>query len=380
MKEAFPPIRSVKSCVVGALALALPFLLLALPGQGLLGPLPALYAALLTLYLLPPALCTVEMVCGTLPMMIGLAAAFSVLYALMGTTGLLLAAVYVLPVLIAFFSVVSLRVPFRKSVFILMGVHAAALAVVFLICQRMAGGDLYTAAGDAAANFLKNWEAGDMMLYQLYSTGLISLTGENADSMLRQVLGGYQLSAAARADMLLSVRAVVSEGLKSLVPYTLVSRSVIGGVACLLLPLRFGFLAEEKRAFLRDDGPENGGNKIKFPDLDMPPFSLWHLPRGIGWQVGAALAAGYIFRVSAAPALATAGSILYAAASSVFTVQGAAALNFIQKARGARRSWRVIVPVLLLATQILMFIGIFDQISNFRGLRKPPEPKEDMDL
>ena len=37
-------------------------------------------------------------------------------------------------------------------------------------------------------------------------------------------------------------------------------------------------------------------------------------------------------------------------------------------------------PVLLLATQILMFIGIFDQISNFRGLRKPPEPKEDMDL
>ena len=380
MKEAFPLIRSMKSCVVGALALVLPFLLLALPAQGALGPLSALYAVLLTLYLLPPALCTVEMVCGTLPMGIGLAAAFAAMYALTGSMGLLLTAVYVLPVLIAFFAAVSLRVPFRRCVFLLMGVHAAALTVVFLLCQHMAGGDLYSAAGNAAADFLKNWEAGDMMLYQLYASGLITLSGENANSVLRQVLGGYQLSAAARADMLLSVRAMVTEIMQGLVPYTLVSRSIIGGVACMLLPMRFGFLAEEKRAFLRDETPENGKSKICFPDLDMKPFSLWHLPRGIGWQVGAALAVGYLFRASSTPALATAGGILYAAASSIFTVQGAAALNFIQKSRGTRRSWRVIVPVLLMATQILVFIGIFDQISNFRGLRKPPEPKEDMDL
>ena len=383
MKDSFPLIRSVKSCVVGALIVAVPYLFFLLPGQEIMGPMPALYAALLTIYLLPAALCTVTMVSGVLATILGFFAALISMTMLIGSAGLTMTAVYVLPVLIAFFAVSAYRVPFWKSCAVLVGVHVAALAAVYVLAQNLAGGDIYTAAGDAAADFLETWDMGDMMLYQLYGMGLLELRSDLADTMLVQVLGGYELSTAARTDLLLSVRTLVSDGLQSLVPNLLVSRSVIGGVACLLLPLRFGFLAEEKRAFLRDGAAElteDGKQKINFPDLGMPPFSLWHLPRGIGWQVGAALAAGYVLRMSGAPALSTGGTILYAAASSVFTIQGAAALNFLQKSRGTKRFWRILIPVILMMTQILVFVGIFDQISNFRRLRKPPEPKEDFDL
>ncbi len=110
----------------------------------------------------------------------------------------------------------------------------------------------------------------------------------------------------------------------------------------------------------------------------MPPFSQWHIPRGVGWKVGVALAAGYVLRISDGPALSTAGVLLYGAASSVFAIQGLAAVNYFQKNRGTRRFWRVFVPLLLMTTGFPMIIGVFDQINNFRGLRKPPEPKEDM--
>ena len=383
MNDRLPLVRSVKSCIVGTLLIALPFLFFILPGQReLLGPLPALYAGMLILFLLPTALCLATMVCGTLAAALGMAAAFASITVLTGTSGLALTAVYVLPVLIAFFIIIAYQIPFRKSCPVMIGVHVAALAAVYALAQRMAGGDLYTAAGNAVADFLENWEMGDMMLYQLYSTGLIRLKNDVTDNVLLQVLGGYKLSAAAKADMLLSVRSMIRELLESLVPNELVSQSILGGVACLLLPLRFGFLAEEKRAFLREgtgELTEDGKQKINFPTLEMPPFSLWHLPRGIGWQVGAALAAGYMLRMTKTPALSVAGSLLFAAASSIFMIQGAAAINFLQKSRGTRRIWRVVVPILLMMIRVLVIIGIFDQISNFRGLRKPPEPKEDFE-
>ena len=52
-------------------------------------------------------------------------------------------------------------------------------------------------------------------------------------------------------------------------------------------------------------------------------------------------------------------------------------MNYFQKNRGSRRFWRVAVPALLMGTSFPVIIGVFDQMNNFRGLRKPPEPKED---
>ena len=385
MKNQLPLVRSVKACVTGALLVSFPFIFFMLPGQRILGPLPAVYASLLTLYLLPAALCLVTMVCGLASAAAGLAAALTCMSSLAGSQGLTLAALYVVPVLAVFLALIWMKIPFWKSLLAMIIAHAAALTAVYVLARRMAGGDLYTAAGEAVAGFLENWEMGDTMLYQIYSMGLIDLKSELADNALLKVLGGYRLSSAARTDMLLSVRSMITAMLRTMVPHLIVNQSIMGGTACLLLSLRFGFLAEEKRAFLREPGPigeAEGETKqpVNFPDLGMPPFSTWHIPRGKGWQAGAALAAGYLLRVSGTPALSTAGVLLYGASSAVFSIQGLAAVNYFQKNRGSRRFWRVAVPALLMGTSFPVIIGVFDQMNNFRGLRKPPEPKEDFDL
>ena len=364
--------------IFGSILLMIPYLLL-LPGREILGPLPAVYAVMLTVYLLPLALCLVTMVCGTLPMLIGLITALSTVTTLMGTTGLTLCALYALPVVGAFLVLVQMQVPFKKSCPIMIGVHVAALALVFAVSQKMTGGDLYNRAGSAVADFLKSWNMGDLLLYEFYSMGLIDLRESLRDNALQSGLYSFTLSDAAREDMLLSVRTMITGQLQLLIPNLIATQSILGGVACLLLPLRFGYLAEEKRAFLRDEpmGELGEKQKVDFPTLDMPPFQTWHIPRGIGWQVGVALIGGYLLRYNRTFALKIAGIMLYGAASSVFMIQGAAFINFIQKRRGSRRFWRVIVPLLLMTTPFLTFIGIFDQMNNARGLRKPPEPKED---
>ena len=379
MKHPLIAVRSVKAAVIGSLLVIVPYALL-LPGRDILGPLPAVYAVMLTAILLPTALCLITMVCGTAPMLVAVGAAMSVLYTLMGVTGFALSALYVLPILAAFLVIMRREVPFKKSCPIMIGVHVAALAAVFAVCQRLTGGDLYNAAGNAVADFLKQWDMGDLLLYEFYSMGLIDLRESLRDNALQSSLYTFALSDAAREDMLLSVRTMITGQLQMLIPNLIVTQSIQGGVACLLLPLRFGYLAEEKRAFRREEPVGTPGEKqaVDFPTLDMPPFQTWHLPRGIGWQVGAALVGGYVLRLSGTFALRIAGIMLYGAASSIFVIQGAAFINFMQKQRGTKRFWRVLVPLLLMTTPFLMFIGIFDQLNNVRGLRKPPEPKEDI--
>ncbi|MBQ9263073.1 MAG: DUF2232 domain-containing protein [Clostridia bacterium] len=375
MKD-FPLYRSPKAAVVGTLLIALPVLLLSL------STLSGMYAAMLVVFLLPVAACTAGLVCGALPMALGTAAGLYAMYRLAGTPGLTLTAAYLIPIVACFVLMVAFRVPFQQSCPALIGVHVAAMAGCYLLLQRWTGGQLYTAAGRAVMNALEHWELGDTMLYQFYSMGLINLPDKMEGKALLPVLGGYVLSAEARQDLLLSLNALISNMLSLLIPNLIVSQSILGGVGCLLLPLRFGYIAAERRAFLSEtadaETDENGKAKVDFPDLQMPKFETWHLPRGIGWQVGAALAVGYFLRSSGNSVAGIAGMILYSAAHAVFTIQGAALVNYMQKMRGTKRVWRIIVPVALMLFSVLVFLGIFDQISNVRGLRKPREPKEEI--
>ncbi len=382
MKD-FPLYRSVRAAVAGTLLLVLPMLFLSF------SPVEGLYLAALLVFLGPAALCLSAAVCGTLPTALGCAAALLSMGRVFGARGALLTAVYLGPVVAAFFVIVIRRIPFRAGCAAMIATHAAAFVAVYLILRQWAGGDLYKAAGNLAMDALDKWELGDYALYEFYAMGLVDLPASLAEGV-RLDISGLVLSDAARHDLLLSVNSMVSSTLSSIVPGLIIARqSILGGVGCLLLPLRFGCLAQQKReqgAQLPEAPAENGEKPqtedgkplpVSFPDLGMPDFSRWYIPRGIGWQVGAALALGLILMGSAVPALNIAGLILYYGAGAVFTVQGAAMMNFSQKMRGTKRVWRVIVPLILLPTALLMIVGIFDQIVNVRGLRKPPEPKEE---
>ena len=389
MKD-FPLYRSVKSCLVGTLLVAAPLLLFS--ASRLLG----MYTVSFILFFLPVAACTAGLCCGSLPMALGLAAGLAAMLRLAGGTGLLLGALYLVPIFGTFLFIVIKRVPFWKGCAAMVGVHLMAMIAVYALLQQMTGWQLYTAAGDAAMTWLKEWEMGDYMLYQLYSTGLIDLRDISQDSFFRMTDG-------TRQDLLLSVKALVTDQLEGLVPSVIVFQSIMGGCMCLLLPLRFGFICEEKRAFLREGGApwkkdalddetlllteedekeaEEAKEKetvpVDFPDLGMTPFNRWHVPRGKGWQLGVAMIAGYFLRASETPALRVAGVILYTASTCVFSIQGAATVNFLQKTKGTSRGWRIALPIILMIISVLTIIGIFDQINNIRGLRKPREPKED---
>lgn len=373
MKD-FPLIRSQRAAIIGTLLIAAPMLLLSL------SPLTGVYAALLSLFLLPTALCLLGLTGGLIPMLVSALLSLCGLYRFAGQAGALLGAVYLLPVMAVFLFVVARRVPFWHACAGMIGAHVAALAAAYLILQSLAGGDLYTAAGAWAAAAVEKWAMCDQLLFQLYDMGAITLPETLRDSMLSPMLGGYTLSAAARADLLLSVRSLVSSSLASLTPSLIIRQSILGGVGCLLLPLRFGAIAAQRRAF-RSEEPADAERQLQskpdFPNLNMPPLSMWFVPRGYGWQLGLMLVAGYVLGGSAASGAAIAGRILYAAANAVFTIQGLAVINFMQKARGVKLARRVIVPALLLLFSILPFLGIFDQVANIRGLRKPKEPKED---
>lgn len=375
MKD-FPFIRTGRGAIIGFIAISAPLLLLSL------SPLTGIYAVALVLLLLPAGLGIVGLTGGLAPMLAGAAAGIFSMFLLAGQPGALLSAVYVLPILAAFVLLFQFRVPFWKSCACMIGVHVLSLAGVYLLLQQMTGNNLYTAAGDAVMTALENWEMGDTMLYQAYAMGMLALPDELSKDMLLQAGEGYMLAPAARADLLLSMRSMVQSTLAALIPSLIVTQSILGGVLCLLLPIRFGYIAAERRAFLANPPSEIEGEKQEyrkpdFPTLGMPPLSLWHIPRGIGWQVFVALIAGNFLQASASAPMAIAGIILYGAASALFTLQGAALINFVQKTRGIKRIWRIIVPILLMMISVLSFIGIFDQIVNIRGLRMPREPKEE---
>lgn len=367
MKD-FPLIRSFKSAAVGTIIVSAPLLLLAL------SPLTGVYAALLGFYLLPAALCVTAAVCGLLPAAVNACAALFAFYRLAGGTGLMLAALYSVPLLIAYLLLMRFRVPFWKACGGMILMHLLALAGGLAILQAMTNGDLYRAAGEGVKNWLDHWEMGDSLLYQFYAMGMIALPENMAEQAVIETAQGYALSAAARQDMLLSAQSMVESTLKSLIPSAIIQQSILGGVGCMLLSIRFGTIAEERRAFRSPDSTA----KADFPDLGMQPLSLWYIPRGMGWKVGLAFVLGSVLRAMASSVpVAMAGVILYSASCAVFTVQGAALLNFMQKTKGTARIWRVVLPALLLMLSLLSYLGIFDQIVNIRGLRKPSESKED---
>ena len=97
----------------------------------------------------------------------------------------------------------------------------------------------------------------------------------------------------------------------------------------------------------------------------------------MGWKVGVALIVGTLLQSSGSVPLAIAGVLLNGGATAIFTLQGVAMINFMQKMKGTRLGWRIAIPLILYMTSLLSIVGIFDQLNNFRGLRKPRQPKEE---
>ena len=372
MKE-LPLIRSGKTALISALLLAAPVLLLSLD------PITALYALVLIVLLMPAGVCLAALTGGIAPACAGIAASVIACTRAAGTPGMICALIYLLPVFAVFIYIHAVKLSFFKGCAALIVTHILAAAGVYLYLQQLFNQQLYLSAAEGLQEWLASQPECDTLLYMVYQQGFISLTVERKEELkaillVSNLTGSITLTPEIRQEMLLSIGSLTEELLFDLTLMLFTLQAVLSGVACMLLPQRFGKLNYAKQKYLAtEEAP-----LPPFPDLEMQPLSLWHIPRGMGWKIGVAWLAGSLLQgMDAAQGVRIAGAILHHCATGIFAWQGAALLNFTQKARGTRRIFRVLVPLLLLVLGVLPYMGIFDQIINLRGLRKPPEPKED---
>ena len=85
-------------------------------------------------------------------------------------------------------------------------------------------------------------------------------------------------------------------------------------------------------------------------------------------------------RFSSQPALSIGGQMLYNVAAACFTLQGLAFVNHLQKLKGTRPGLRGITLAILalILPQAAMILGIFEQITDARKIRKP-QPNQPTD-
>lgn len=375
MKD-FPMIRTTGAGVLGTLLIAAPLLLLS---QNVI---TGIYAILLVMYLLPMAACLVAGTSGILPGAVSALCGVFAVYRVAGAVGAELAALYVVPVFAAFLIVIGKRMPFFRGCAVMIGVHLVTLLGCVLILQSMVGEmSLYEAAGEAVYRTLPQYGWCDSVLYEFYDIGYLSLSSELVPDMVIKTAAGWELSAAARTDLLLTLRSSVISLMTSLLPTFIVGHSIWSGVSCLFLPLRFGESKQRKRVaqeqFVKPE--EVKAEDVAFPDLQMPALRDWFIPRGKGWKVGLAFALGLLLQlVGNSNGVVMAGILLYAGASAVLSIQGLAMVNYIQHKKNRRIFWRAFVPGLFMLFGMMHIAGLFDQMFDIRLLRRNGSQKEEM--
>lgn len=404
----FPMIRAGKPAVLTSCLLVLPVVVLTLLGR-FYEPTTYLTLPLLCCSLYAVLLCIAGLWGGLLPLLLGLLAAPLSMYFAFGTRAVLLTALYLYPFILVFIFSVEKQTSFFKAVGLMTGTLFLSQVAAYLILKGMAGGDIAQAAGVAAAELAKTSPDLDTLLFALYQSGLIGIKSELLSDYFI-VLGNSVLGVTAlgREQMLLALASSIEDRLFSL-PSLIVSGSILYSAAGLGLSLYIGRVSRQRCAYrdarrheveeamrLRREAAQKGETPPTidiesakafrerlekaeretpqgFPDLKMPELSKWYLPRGIGLKV-ALLGIGYLpMMLSTSLAAVTVGQMTTAVFTSVFTIQGMASLNFIQKKAGVRAGGRraSLVIIYLLAPFILILLGLLDQVNNVRALRPP---------
>jgi hypothetical protein len=284
-----------------------------------------------------------------------------------GPAGALMGAVYLGPIAAAYLYCFRQGVPFFKAAAAIAGAFFLGQLAVFLALQFMLGWQLYARAADAVVQGIDTIPEGDSLLYLLNVYGILPLPQELAKNLLVETEFGYKLAEAARTELINSLRSLAMSWLKGYIPASLVSHSLLAGIGGTALALHWGEKAARRRAFKRD-------TEAVVPDLDMPPFHKWFMPRGFGLRAGI-LAVGYPLALyGSGESLQMAGQMMFSAFSALYLLQGLSALNSIQRKRGHKAFWRsaAAVGMLLLVQQGLVIIGVADQWMDFRGLRPKP--------
>ncbi len=309
-------------------------------------------------------------VCGARAGLVPMAAcgmlAVAACYLLFGqAAAALVMALYLLPFLALNAFCFLRKIPFWQAA----AAHAVLLAAVqtaiLMVFRQMVGGDLFIGGADYLVDQVAASPYGDLILIQLYQSRLLNVPEELVTGPKALLEAFYAslttslLTASVRTELLNGLRTLLQSALYALLPSTVIKNAILAGVFGMAFPI----LALRKKAVIL---------------MEMPPFSTWHLSRRAGMQMLVLGLGGMLPYVASSQGIMLAGNMMGAAFSTVFAIQGAALLDFVQKKNGTRRFWRRVWPCLiyLMVPTLLMIMGIADQFMNIRGVRVPKDKEE----
>ncbi len=391
----YPLVRNAKVALIWLIAYALVLWVFSF--------IPPLFAALCLLS--PILLAYFGVQSGLIPL--GISALLTTAAAWLTSGNLLiptLTMVYLWPFLIVHAFCFYRKLPFWQAAAMHVAVLAISITGILTIIRPYLGGDLFIGGAAYLVQQISQSTYGDQFLLQLYQMGLLSVPTEMLensvslkDTLLRGTAGIVSnlqnmlrsngdtppewmsafvsnvstslFSEPLRNELLNGLRRLMQTTLYSFIPSAIVNTSLLMGT--------FGV------AF-----PATALRRKKQPVITLMPFSAWHLSKGAGWKV-MLLGFGYMLPIlftnpntimsgSFNPWLLLAGNMMSAAFSTVFTIQGAALIDFFQLRTGKNSSLRRVWICLLYVAfpQLLLLMGIADQFINIRGLRKTHNKEE----
>ena len=392
-----PMIRSLRAAVLLSLLMLMPlFMTAADPINAVAGIVPCVLIG-------PGLLSMTALWAGLLPAAVGWIAAVMTAWLPFGMEAGLRMALFLFPGTAAFLVCVQKDVPFfRTALFMIIGEVAGGFAVL-LIMTRQADGQLAVSLTEQYTQLIADSGMQDEWLIIMMRAGMAQLD-PSLYSQATGIFGG--LSDLGREELLLSFKANLTERL-TMMPAVLLSASIMNNLAGPGIGIYFGRrsliraivdkrrkellqkVLEQRRIQLehgevpdpvRLESKEQLMNELNsdcesalkdFPTLQMPPFSKWHLPRRIG-LMAALPGIGYVVAYMAStPQQLLVGNMLASIFSALYTIQGLAAVDYIMghagRGLGIRCAMLAVANVLL--SRIILFVGVIDQLANFRKLR-----------
>ena len=251
---------------------------------------------------------------------------------------------------------------FFKALFAHWGALAAGVCLLIMALRTVVGANIFTGCAQWAVDLISQSPACDQVLYKAYQGGLASAPGSMITMPpVNSYLRGFGLESmmplmtpALRHELAASLRTTLERSLYADVPGAVTTFIIVGGLMAVCWPV----------CRLKRRGQE--------PQLAMPAFETWHLPRGMGrWSI--LLAAGLGIQLFATQYWELYwGAMLATAFQWLYMIQGAAYWEFAQKRMGgsaiSRRAFILFIGVFI--PYLLVAFGVLDQRLDKRGLRE----------
>lgn len=339
-------------------------------GSLLMIPLPGLYGLTMTLFFFPVFLLCIAAVTGWLG---GLASTLVVIlfaYQLSGTMGAGIASLFFLPTLLLFLKGLDLRLDYKKLVVLMTFTYIASVLSAYLLLRSVYGQNLFAVFAQKTVDYLAELPERDQYFYAFWKYNLLRLDVSDQNAVFNETGGSWTFLPWVLEEFYNQIRNQVERWLTLILPSLVSSYSFLLSTLGTAFALRYARKTSQRIAF-RSPLPFKGEDLC--PSLNRPPLSHWYLTKKQGFAV-MGLAGGYLLISAKNPGLILSGQMMFNAFSTIYFIQGLSFAMWWMNERSVRSFWKNILCLLFYFTaqNLLMWVGLGDQLFDFRRLRTPP--------